>query len=326
MNGRLAGRIARIAVAAALTGYLLWRSDPAAVAAAAQHADGSWILAAVLLVLIDRALMAWRWALLLCIVDERMRPPVGRILEVFFVSTFVGTFLPASIGSDAVRAYSISRKGATDGVDGADAVASVFMDRMLGVGSLLIMGVVGLAFARNLAANGVVLAGLGLTAAVSVLTMLMIFSERVGAWCARVADVMPFAVLRRMGRAIIESVQRYARFHWQLLNVLAASVGVQVLRIVQAYCLGRSLGIDAGGTIYLAFVPIILLIMLLPVTINGLGTSQAAFVWFFGGIGVESAPAFALSVLFVALGMVGNLPGGLLYAMKGLSPARGSAR
>jgi uncharacterized protein (TIRG00374 family) len=322
VHGGLAGRIARIAVAAALTGYLLWRSDPAAVAAAARHADASWILAAVLLVLIDRALMAWRWALLLCIVDERDRPRPGRLLEVFFVSTFVGTFLPASIGADAVRAYSISR----DRVAGADAVASVFMDRMLGVASLLVMGALGATLARDLAANAVVFAGLALTAALTLVTVLMIFSERFGLWCAGIAGKMPSAAVRRAAGAIVGSVRSYARFHGQLVNVLAASVGVQVLRIIQAYCLGRSLGIDAGLTIYFAFIPVILLIMLLPVTINGLGTSQAAFVWFFGRVGVDAAPAFALSILYVALGIVGNLPGGLLYAMKGLAPVRGSAR
>ena len=314
--------ILRIAVAAALTAYLLWRSDPAAVADAARHADGSWILVAVLLVLVDRALMAWRWAMLLCIVDERVRPPLARMLEVFFVSTFVGTFLPASVGSDAVRAYSISR----DGVSGADAVASVFMDRMLGVASLLVMGLVGLFFARDLAADAVVLAALALTAIVTLVTMLMIFSPRVGAWCARLARGAPFAALRRMGNEIVESVQRYARFHLRLLNVLMASAGVQVLRIVQAYCLGRALGIEAGLPVYFAFIPIILLIMLLPVSINGLGTSQAGFVWFFARAGVASAPAFALSVLFVALGIVGNLPGGFLYAIKGLAPAGGGVR
>ena len=56
------------------------------------------------------------------------------------------------------------------------------------------------------------------------------------------------------------------------------------------------------------------MVMLLPVTFNGIGTSQAAFVWFFARAGVDAAPAFALSVLFVALGIVGNLPGGILYA------------
>ena len=73
--------------------------------------------------------------------------------------------------------------------------------------------------------------------------------------------------------------------------------------------------------VYFAFVPLILLVMLLPITINGLGTSQAAFVWFFGRAGVAAPLAFALSVLFVGLGIVGNLPGGILYAMRGLVPA-----
>ena len=59
--------------------------------------------------------------------------------------------------------------------------------------------------------------------------------------------------------------------------------------------------------------------MLLPITMNGIGTSQAAFVWCFGAMGVGRPEAFALSVLFVALGIVGNLPGGLLYASGGVA-------
>jgi len=63
-------------------------------------------------------------------------------------------------------------------------------------------------------------------------------------------------------------------------------------------------------------------VMLLPVTFNGIGTSQAAFVWFFGQAGVQAAPAFALSVLFVALGIVGNLPGAVLYVGSAFSSQR----
>lgn len=312
---RAGSHIVRVAVAAGLTAYLLWRSQPSDVLRAVASANPAWILAAVALVLADRALMAYRWIALLCIVDPEQRPPLGRLLKVFFVSTFVGTFLPASIGGDAVRAYSISR----DEVSGADAVASVFMDRMLGVAALLVMGVPGLFFARDLAANRAVIAGLAATGAVSLATIVMIFSERFGVWSARLIGAVPAPALQRMAHSIVESIRRYARFHWRLLNVLLASVGVQVLRIVQAYCLGRSLGIDAGLAAYFAFIPVILLIMLLPITVNGLGTSQAAFVWFFARVGVANAPAFVLSLLFVGLGIVGNLPGGFLYA---LSPSR----
>ena len=99
-----------------------------------------------------------------------------------------------------------------------------------------------------------------------------------------------------------------------LVNVLLCSIAVQVLRVVQAYYLGRGLGIAAPLSSYFAFIPLILLIMLLPVTFNGIGTSQWAFYWFFSRVGVPVASGFALSVLFVALGIVGNLPGGVLYA------------
>ena len=60
--------------------------------------------------------------------------------------------------------------------------------------------------------------------------------------------------------------------------------------------------------------PLAALALLLPVTFNGIGTSQWAFYWFFSRVGVPVASGFALSVLFVALGIVGNLPGGVLYA------------
>jgi hypothetical protein len=91
-------------------------------------------------------------------------------------------------------------------------------------------------------------------------------------------------------------------------------VAVQVIRVLQAWCLGRALHIDAPITLYFVTIPVILLIMLLPITVNGLGTSQAAFLWTFGAAGVARPSAFTLSLLFVALGVLGNLPGGLLYA------------
>jgi uncharacterized membrane protein YbhN (UPF0104 family) len=123
---------------------------------------------------------------------------------------------------------------------------------------------------------------------------------------------------------VVGAVQRYATHRRLLGAVTLASIAVQVLRVLQAWCLGVGLGIAAPLSSYFAFIPSILLVMLLPVTVNGLGTSQAAFVLFFRAAGVPDAQAFALSVLFVALGIVGNLPGGILWARSGLTP-RGPA-
>jgi hypothetical protein len=228
----------------------------------------------------------------LCTIDPASRPPLAAVMRIFFVSTFVGTFLPASVGGDAVRAYSLSKLN----VRSEDAVASVFMDRILGVASLLVMAVVGLTLAREPAANRAIVMALAAAGVVCTATLLVIFS-------------------RGSRYRLLEALQKYAAYPGQLVNVLVCSIGVQVLRIVQAYYLGRGLGIDAPLGAYFAFVPLILLVMLLPVTINGIGTSQAAFVWFFGHVGVPAPEAFALSVLFVALGIIGNLPGAVLFVV-----------
>ena len=309
----------RLAIAAGLTGYMLWKSHPSEVLAAAAGADWRPMALAVVLVLIDRTLMAYRWVALLCIVDPRQRPPLGALIQVFFVSTFLGTFLPASIGSDVLRSYGAAQLN----VGTADAVASVVVDRVFGVASILTMAVVGLLLIGSPGGGAAVALALGAAAAVCLVAGLLIFSRSSVTFFAGVLARLPSGTLNRIGARGLGSIQKYASHPGQLLNVFLCSIAVQGIRTVQAYYLGLGLGLRVSLTTYVALIPLILLIMLLPVTFNGVGTSQAAFVWSFGSVGVEAPAAFALSILFVALGIVGNLPGGLLYIRgMGLRPQR----
>src|SRR5947208_2624737 len=82
-------RAARGAVAAGLTAFILFKSHPRSVLANAAGADWRPIVAAGLIVLVDRVLMAYRWVALLCTVDPRERPAIPSLLHIFFVSTFV---------------------------------------------------------------------------------------------------------------------------------------------------------------------------------------------------------------------------------------------
>lgn len=307
-----AGRIVRLTVATALTALILWKANPASVAAVAMRADVRWILLAIALVVVDRTLMAYRWLVLLCPIDASSRPPFRAVMRVFFVSTFLGTFLPASVGGDAVRAYGLAQLRVPAGA----AVASVLMDRLLGVLSIVLVGIAGLALApaSDLLSTWAVALSLCVAIAVCAAGALIVFSDAAAALSQRFASRLPTAIVRTVAGDLTQATRAYARFHHELVNVLTGSVAVQILRVLQAWCLGRALAIDAPLLVYFAFVPLILLVMLLPVSINGIGTSQAAFVWFFGRAGVPAADAFALSVLFLALGVVGNLPGGLLYA------------
>ncbi len=202
-------------------------------------------------------------------------------------------------------------------VAGVESAASVLMDRVLGVLSIVIVGVAALLPGPDAAKNPWILLTLALGSSGCLVAAVAVFSPRAASASQGMVARLPAARARRIAAGLIDAVRRYSRHHGELLNVLVMSVGVQLVRITQAWCLGRALGIEAGLVMYLIFIPIVLLIMLLPVTVSGLGTSQGAFGWLFGTIGVPAAAALALSILFVALGVFGNLPGGILYVLGG---------
>jgi uncharacterized protein (TIRG00374 family) len=278
-----------------------------ALGAALAHASWPWIAAACATVVLDRALNAYRSIVLLRAVPAR--PPVAELVRIFFVSTFAGTFLPSTVGADAVRAWSLAQ----DGVPSSTAVASVVMDRLLGVVSILIGALVGFALMPAVLENRQLAWGLAVVAGACAFALAVIFSPRVDEALRRHLTHWPARVQRVAGR-LLDALQAYRRQRGVLAVVLTASVLVQALRVALGWMVGRGLGLTAPGLAYVALIPIIVLVMLLPVTINGLGTGQLAFVWGFQRVGVTPADAFALSILFAGLGIIGNLPGGILYA------------
>lgn len=304
MLSRAAGStLVRLLVTAGILWYLASRIDFADAARAVISIAPGHLLAVLALVAVDRAVMILRWVLLLR--ASGVTISTGRAASIFLVSSFIGSFLPAGIGGDAARAYGLSREATT----GSEALASVVVDRVLGILSLVLMGAIGLAVAAPdwlagwQAAAGVVLL-LGATAALfwgDVLTRRLL---------------PPWSVFRtphaRLA-AVGDAVARYRRRGPVMAHVLAWSLVVQLLRILQAFVLGLGLGLSVPFAYYLLFMPVGLLMLLLPVSISGFGLPQGVIVWLLRPVGVPDELSLALSTLIVLTGLAGNLPGLLLW-------------
>ena len=307
-------RLLKLVAGVALTSLVLYWSDPSRILDAAAAADWRWLAAAVGLVFVDRTLMAMRWIDLLVALAPGTRPPLSAVLRVFFVSSFVSNFVP-SVGADLYRAYALSRYN----VRLAESTASVLMDRALGVLSVVLVAAIALPFATVEGRQEliIILAGVG---AVCVVAAAVDFSERAAGTLRTVASGIPIKLLQRVTAALTDAVRSYGQHHGAMVRVLALSLLVQAFRVLQAWCLGHALGIDLPLATYFAFIPLIVLIMQIPITPNGLGTTQLAFERFLVPQGAPPAPVFALSVLFLALGILGSLPGGIIYALSSDAP------
>ena len=300
----------RLTIAVGLTAWIVYKSHPSDIAASLGVATLPGIAGALLLLIPDRVLMAYRWIALLGPLGAR-RPPFSTVLRIFLVSTFVGTFLPGSVGGDAARAWSLAREG----VPTAESLASVMLDRLLGVVAIFLSAAIGLALAPDLLGDVALTTLLVITGVACVLALAVVFSTTLDDWFRRIVRRWAPGGIQRVAEKLLNALQAYRTAHGMLAWVLVASVAVQVVRVLQAVLLGRSLGIDAPLLSYFAFVPIIVLAMQAPISIAGLGVGQIGFVWCFRRVGVPDAPAVALSVLFIALGVVGSLPGAIPYVL-----------
>ena len=307
-----------------LAGGLMWlatrNASWADIGAALGRGSWTWFGVCLGLVVVDRSLMAWRWIALLRAVETPPGVPLHQIVRIFFVSTFVGTFLPGSIGGDAVRALSLSRLGAPTQL----AVGSVAVDRLLGTVSVLLMAaggsiLVGRLIDGRLLAVSIVIAILGVAG-----TILLLFDSRILAGLVGWAGGS-FPRVERLARKFLVAIRQYGNHRRVLVGVLAASLGVQALRSAQAWCLGIAIGLTLNGVWYFALIPFGVLAFLLPASVSGLGAGTASFVPLFALAGLPAADAVALSLLFWFLGVLGNLPGGTLMILGSNSPRSGLA-
>jgi uncharacterized protein (TIRG00374 family) len=308
MFSKATNQAARVLFAVALMWLATRNVEWGDVSAAMARGSWRWFAICFVLVVVDRVLMAWRWVALLRAVESPPHVPLRQLIRLFFVSTFVGTFTPGSIGGDAMRVMSLTRLGAATSA----AVGSVAVDRMLGTVSVLLMAV----FGATLAGRTIDAFWLRLALLVSAIgvtgTVLLLFDSRVLAGLVRWAGGGRFPTVERWAQKFLSAIRQYGEHRGVLVGVLAASIGVQALRSAQAWCLGLAIGLSIGGVWYFALIPFVVLAFLLPLSIAGLGAGTASFVPLFGFAGLADADAVALSLLFAFLGVVGNLPGGLL--------------
>lgn len=289
----------RLAVTAAVLIYLWTDLDMAAAASAVAAVRPFYLLAVLALVAVDRSVMILRWVLLLR--ASGLPIAIGQAARIFLVSSFVGSFLPAGIGADAARAYGLARH--TD--SGSEAMASVAVDRLLGVISLVVMATIGVIAWTPAQGGDWRLAGV--VAVLAGASVAVFWADRLVR--LMVPDHRHDGPLTRRVLRLSDAVSRYRSRRLALLHVFAWSIIVQLLRIVQAYLLGLGLGLTVPFAYYLVFMPIGLIALLLPISVSGFGLPQGLFVWMLRPVGVADTTSFALSSLIILTGLAGNAPG-----------------
>jgi uncharacterized membrane protein YbhN (UPF0104 family) len=90
-------------------------------------------------------------------------------------------------------------------------------------------------------------------------------------------------------------------------------VSLQILVIVVNIFNGIALQLDVPFVFYFILIPPIAVATMIPVSLNGLGVREGAFVFFLAQVGVPEAQALSLALLWLGVLIASSLIGGLVW-------------
>jgi uncharacterized membrane protein YbhN (UPF0104 family) len=107
-----------------------------------------------------------------------------------------------------------------------------------------------------------------------------------------------------------------------LLRATVTSIVVQGFGVLAVWCLGLSLGLDVPIAYYCILGPMVSLLTLLPISVNGVGVREFGTYLFLAAVGVDESTSNTLAFLWFAAIVAVSLMGGAVY----LSGAFGKAK
>jgi uncharacterized membrane protein YbhN (UPF0104 family) len=257
-----------------------------------------WLGAASVATLTGVVLAALRWQRVLLALDQDASTPT--LLRHYLAGMFVGNFLPTTIGGDVVRA---SRLSASTGQT-PTAVASIVLERLTGWLVLPLLTLIALLVNPGLRRNAPGPASTAMWVALATLVALAVV-----VWLAASpafgGRLNSGAGWRRFTGAVHTGLDRVRRHPGLAFEILTVGFAYQLSVMLGAFLAAKALGLSVGWTAILAFFPVVAIVQVLPLTVSGLGTREAALVFFLHPLGVAQADAFALGLLiyFVNLGV-----------------------
>ena len=284
---------------------VIWRFDPARIAASLASADPVYVLAGLVLVQVQIVLSALRWRFTAARLGQSLRP--GQAIGDYYLGTLLNQVLPGGMAGDAIRA--VRNRAAGQGGWKTPAQAVLF-ERMAGQGVFFAVAAIGIMLWPLLGGEAIpdnlrhVLSGFSLAVAALVIVFLLVFRFPPGTLRLRLEN-LKFA----MTRAFV------ADGAWA---VQAGSSIVIVGSYVAMFMLASAaIGAPLPALAAVTAIPLCLMMMLIPATFSGWGAREAAAAALWPLFGYAPAQGVTASILYGMLALVGALPG-LVFIVRAL--------
>ncbi len=300
-------KLIRILISVGLLALVIGFADWHAVWNVLRSVSLGWVTMVLVIAILDRIITNYRWQILLA--GRGVSIGFLALFKVQLAANFIGAFLPGFIGVDAVRIAALCRSG--------EPTAPVFAATLVDRATLAIATLVAGALAVGLLAHDrvpehIVRFVLVLTAIAVVLVAIALqpIIRR------RVRKMFLPLVPERLRHRVAEIAEASLAYRHQaplVMEVAVATVVLFAVRIGFAKAVAYACGVDLSWQDLLLVIPVLWVVVMLPITVGGIGVQDAGYVVLMGLIGVAAPVAVSMSLVEHVVARLASLPGVLFF-------------
>lgn len=281
--------------------WIIWSNDPVRILDAFLGLDLAYFTVAVIAGLIILVLKAYKWKLIIGLHD--LDYPLGKSVKVWSIGLFAGFVTPGRVG-DLIRALYLKRDAGNFG----KSISTVIIDRILDLVAVIIFSAIGILLFSQWFGTSFVSIGLFSGFIIFfIFVIYMITNKKMTSRLAR--PLFNFFVpdrhkggLRSGFDDFHRSMGKMRKGKTSLILMLLLSMIIWLLSVLEIYILSISMGLGISYIFLVALLSITAIIELIPVSIMGLGTREAFFIFIFAMIGIGSQQAISFSLLYLIVG------------------------
>jgi len=288
------------------------KSDAQALLEALRNTRLGLLPLAVIASFVVTLLMAYRWR---AILDARgMNLKTHRLFLFYLIGIFFTSFVPGGgVSGDVARLIYVDREVR----DKALVLSTLVYERLIGVLTLLLIGLGATLMTRAYGqTDRVIYVSEGILAGAFVIIAALMssyISSRLARAIRTIGQRLRMVRVAEAATRTLESISVLRRDAGLLLRTSIISILIRIVWTLGCYVVSRAMGLPIDLLTLFAFISLVDLVRLMPISIGGLGVREWTVIALFATLGITREQSLTFSILAFAPIYLEAVVGGLLY-------------
>lgn len=304
--------LAQVIIGIGALALVVMRSDAHGLMEALRNTRVAYLPLAVAASFAVTWLMAYRWRAILA--ARHFHLSTRRLFVYYLIGIFFTSFVPGGgVSGDVARLIYVDREVR----DKAKVLSTLVYERLIGVFTLLLIGLAATLMTRASRQTDPMIYSSEAILALAFILIATLMSESVSSRLARIIRAIGRRTrtvrLAEAAARTLESISELRRDGALLFRTAMISVLIRIVWSLGCYVVAWAMGLPIGLLTLFAFISVVDLVRLLPISVGGLGVREWAIIVLFSTLGITREQALTFSILAFTPVYLNAIAGGIFY-------------